>query len=63
VAIDNKIEEAIEISVKEAGHGEATSRVLISWINSLIEGNETLQNSEDVIKRFDTLFKTINVDE
>lgn len=61
--MDSKVEMSIELSVKEAGYTDATSKVLISWINNLIEGNESLSNNEDVIKRFDTLFNTIEVNE
>lgn len=63
MAVDSKIEESINIAVKEARCLDSTSKILISWIDSLIEGNENLNNNEDVIRRFDTLFNTIQVDE
>ena len=56
MAIDPKIEEAIEAAVQELRQSQSLARKLIAWMNSVTSGNEDLNDIQSMYRHLDLLY-------
>ena len=56
MAIDPKIEEAIEAAVQELKQSPSLARKLIAWMNSVTSGNEDLNDIQSMYRHLDLLY-------
>ena len=55
--MDDKIVEAIEAAVSEAGQGPALSRRLTAWMRAVTSGNEDVNDSAASARHLDGLYE------
>ena len=62
MAADEKIQEAIEQAVKEAGQGQGLSRKLIRWFEAIASGNEGINDTQSAFLHLELLYDETQID-
>ncbi|MDF1676220.1 MAG: hypothetical protein P1U44_10935 [Vicingaceae bacterium] len=61
--IDEKIEYALKQAVQEAGQPEELATKLITWLENVADGNESLTNTNQYTERCSICFDAVNLKE
>jgi hypothetical protein len=61
--IDEEIRRAIRSSTEELGQPEALARRLEGWFQQLVEGNESLSDSDSVRRHLELLMEAVEAPE
>jgi hypothetical protein len=62
MAVDPKVIIAIESTVSELGQTPLLAQQLISWIDSVISGNETLEDKQAIHRRLELIFAAVQIE-
>lgn len=57
MALDPKIEESIRLSVSQYGQSESLATKIISWMQSVISGNEDINDNKTVRRHVELLYE------
>lgn len=55
--MDQKIKEAIETAVREAGQPEGLARKLASWFDAIASGNEDINDTQSANRHLELLYE------
>ena len=56
MSLDNKIKNAIELSVQEAGQPATLASRLIAWFEAINDGNEDVNDAAQVQRHLESLY-------
>ncbi len=62
VAIDPRLEKALEEATSQSGQPKQLFKRLNSWLENLLEGNETLVDRDSVHKHIELIYESIITD-
>lgn len=57
MAVDPKIQEAIEAAVEEAGQNKGLARKLIRWFEAIASGNEEINDRQSAHRHLELLYE------
>jgi|GEM_PF-1384512 len=63
MAIDKKVHEAIDVSVKNNHQSDNAAKRIINWLEHLSEGNASLNSKEDVKDFIESILDAIEVED
>ena len=63
MALDPRIQSAVRSAVEDAGQDKSLAAKIISWMEKIADGSESLDDAEAVHRRLELLYEFTKVDE
>lgn len=61
MALDPRIQEAIEVVVANSGQSSTVATKLIRWMEALTSGNEDIQDTQAAERHLEILFEEVSI--
>jgi hypothetical protein len=61
--IDPRIESAIREAVRDHGQPDKLADRIVKWFEDVAEGNESLDEKEDYMRRLDVIFDAVEIND